>query len=285
LKRKNYTIIADSGSTKADWRILQSGKVVGKVQTQGFNPNYHDKPFIINSLSKQKNQFPSFSNEDFIYFYGSGCSDEKRNSIIVEALSEFFQIKNIIVNHDLLGAARATCSNQSGIIVILGTGANTFVYDGEKQIDAVANLGYILGDEGGGDVLGKKLLRAYFYRTLPSTLTQKMAVLIPGGRSELLDNLYGKTANPANYMASFAKFYGENREHPFIQSLLAETFTELIEHHLLKYKKHLHLSVNFVGSVAFHFQEEIGQVLEKYNLKMGKVVQQPIEGLVEFHLN
>jgi N-acetylglucosamine kinase-like BadF-type ATPase len=284
MARKKITLIADSGSTKADWRFLQNGKVIHELQTIGFNPNYHPKAEIIEVLEGNFRHDYPISEVTDIYFYGSGCGDDKRKSIIRDALFAVFPIQKIAVHSDMLAAARATCGQEAGITAILGTGSNTILYDGEKPVDSVASLGYILGDEGGGDHLGKALLQAYFYREMPGDLMKKMQVLIPDGRSELLDNLYTKSARPAPYLASFARFYADNLAHSFIQKLATQCFTELVERHILKYKNCRKLPIHFVGSIAYYLQPILKEVLIKNGLTLGRIIRQPIEGLVNFHL-
>jgi glucosamine kinase len=253
------------------------------LQTFGFNPNYHKKAAIIELLEGNFKWDYPIKDVNQIHFYGSGCGDNKRKTIIREALSAVFPIKNITVESDLLGAARATCLKESGITVILGTGSNTLLFDGEKSVDNVASLGYILGDEGGGNHLGKVLLQAYFYREIPAELMKKMHVLIPGSRSELLDNLYSDNAKPAPYLASFATFYSDNLDHPFIQKLATKCFTELIERHLFKYENCQELPVHFVGSIGYYLQPVLKKVLAKNGLTLGRIIRSPIEGLVKFH--
>jgi len=284
MSPNNITLIADSGSTKADWRFLQNGKVTHELQTVGFNPNYHRQTDIIELIKGNfKHDYP-IEAVDNIHFYGSGCGDEKRKNIIREALFTVFPTENIAVHSDLLGAARATCLNEAGITVILGTGSSTLVYDGKKPVDNVASLGFILGDEGGGNHLGKALLQAYFYREMPADLMEKMQILIPNGRSELLDNLYTNNARPAPYLASFSRFYTDNLKHPFIQKLATQCFTELIERHIFKYENHAALPVHFVGSIGYFLQPILKKVLVKKGLTLGRIIRQPIEGLVEYHL-
>lgn len=284
MTQKKITLIADSGSTKADWRFLQNGKVLHELQTVGFNPNYHPKAAIIEVLEGNFRHDYPVSAVTSIHFYGSGCGDDKRKNIIRASLSAVFPTKNIAVYSDMLAAARATCGNEAGITAILGTGSNTILYDGKKPVDNIVSLGFMLGDEGGGNHLGKALLQAYFYREMPADLMEKMQVLIPDGRSELLDNLYTKDARPAPYLASFARFYSDNLEHSFIQKLATKCFTELVERHILKYKSCTELPVHFVGSIAYFLQPILKKVLDENELTLGRVIRQPIEGLVNFHL-
>lgn len=283
MAQKNITLIADSGSTKADWRFLQNGKVTHELQTVGFNPNYHRKAAIIELLQGNfRHDYPIESVQK-IHFYGSGCGDDKRKNIIREALIAVFSAADIAIYSDMLAAARATCGNQAGITAILGTGSNTVLFDGEKAVDNVPSLGFILGDEGGGDHLGKALLQAYFYREMPAELMEKMKPLIPEGRSELLDNLYPVNAKPAPYLASFARFYADNLEHPFIEKLAMQCFTELVERHILKYENYHQLPIHFVGSIGYYLQSVLKKVLQEKGLTLGRIIRQPIDGLVNFH--
>ena len=283
MTEKNITLIADSGSTKADWRFLQNGKVIHELQTVGFNPNYHPKSAIIEVLAGNfRHDYPIDTVAD-IHFYGSGCGDDKQKNIISDALTAVFPTRNIHVYSDMLGAARATCGKEAGITAILGTGSNTILFDGERQVDNVPSLGFALGDEGGGNHLGKALLQAYFYREMPTELSTKMAKLIPGGRSELLDKLYEEDARPAPYLASFSIFYSDHLDHPFIQKLAGDCFNQLIERHILKYENYAQLPLHFVGSIGYFLQPILKKVLIKNGLTLGRIVRQPIDDLVKYH--
>jgi glucosamine kinase len=274
-------IVADSGSTKADWKLI--GKQgVESVGTMGFNPVFHSSEVIKRELDKALGNAYNRDEATHVYYYGSGCWDEKRQEIVSSALRQIFSHADVEVEHDLLGAARATCGNDPGIACILGTGSNTCLFDGNDVTDNVTNLGYLAGDEGSGTHIAKKLIRAYFYRELPPELVDALEQVVPGGKDEILDRLYGQEP-PNVYMASFTRFMGAHREHFFIQKLLYNSFVEFIDRHIRKYKGHLSLPVHFIGSIAFTFQDLIKIALQERDIHPGVFIKKPIDQLVTFH--
>lgn len=276
-------IVADSGSTKADWKIV-GPKGIETISTMGFNPVFHSDDQIFAEVEKAFEGFVPPDSAEAVHFYGSGCWDYKRKLVISTALSRYFTKAEIEVQHDLLAAARATCGNDPGIACILGTGSNTCLFDGHEVVDNVTNLGYLLGDEGSGTHLGKKLIRAYFYRELPAELAAALEVLIPGGKSEILDQIYGRKETPNVYLASFTRFLAEHKSHYFVQKLLYRSFSEFIDRHVRKYPGHLSLPVHFIGSVAYYFQDTVRMVLAERTITCGQFIKKPIDQLVQFHL-
>lgn len=274
-------VVVDSGSTKADWKMVNETGVQS-ITTMGFNPVFHTENKIYQELLEAFDNEVKAETATHVYYYGAGCWDEKLKKVVSNALSRVFQKAGIEVQHDLLGAARATCGRDPGISCILGTGSNSCLYDGDDVIDNVTNLGYLLGDEGSGTHLGKSLIRAYFYRELPKALRNELEQDYPGGQQGMLGRIYGKET-PNVYLASFTKFMGRNRNHPFVQHLLYNSFVEFIDRHVRKYPGHLSLPIHFIGSVAYHFQEVIQVVLEERAMAPGNFIQKPIDKLVSFH--
>lgn len=278
-------IIIDSGSTKADWRIVE-GQKVESLETIGLSPVLHPKDFIERTIEQAAFSKKGLAHgAKLIHYYGTGCWDASRKSIIEDALKVAFKNAGLVeVENDLFGAARATCSLESGIVAILGTGSNSCLFDGHKIVAQIENLGYLLGDEGSGGDLGKALLQAYFYRELPPILSQKLDKFFPEGKTTLLDKLYG-TNRPNAYLASFTRFISEHQSHPFIQTLIENSFASFIDRHLRKYDNHQSTPVHFVGSIAYYFQEFIKKMLEDRNMKIGNIIRKPIDYLVKFHMN
>lgn len=274
-------VIVDSGSTKADWKFL-SGEEETSLHTMGFNPVFHSSDQIEKEVNKAFNGIVNLEQEAEIYFYGSGCWDQKRKVIIENGLKRVFTNAKIDVHHDLLGAARATCGNDPGISCIIGTGSNTCLYDGKDVIDNVTNLGYLCGDEGSGTHLGKKLIRHYFYRELPKELETAFEVFVGGGKQKILDTVYDGTP-PNVYLASFTRFMSEHVDHPFIQRILYRSFAEFIDRHVRKYPGHLKLPVHFIGSIAYVFQDMLKIVLTERAMHHGIFIKQPIDNLVAYH--
>lgn len=277
-------VIADGGSTKADWRIVDNNLNQLSFSTIGFNPFFFTSSEIEEELQRGlAKEFP-VKEVSKVYFYGAGCSDAFRCSIIEEGLQPIFPNAKIVVEHDLMAAARATCNGQPGIACILGTGSNSCVYDGKHIIDHITNLGHLLGDEGSGSYLGKMLIKGYFYREFPNDIKIKFEEKYTLGKRDIINRIYDY--NSANvFLASFAEFLSENKDHIYIQQLVNKAFSEFIDRHVRKYKNHNNLPIHFVGSIAYHFKEILNLVLQERNLELGKVIKKPIDNLVEYHLN
>ncbi len=274
-------IVADSGSTKADWKLI-SAQGIESVGTMGFNPVFHSSEVIKRELDKALGGKINRDEATHVYYYGSGCWDKKRQDIVSNALRQVFSHADVEVEHDLLGAARATCGDQPGIACILGTGSNSCLFDGNDVIDNVTNLGYLVGDEGSGTYIAKKLIRAYFYRELPAELVEALEQAVPGGKDEILDRLYGPEP-PNVYLASFTRFMGAHRDHFFVQKMLYDSFADFIDRHIRKYRGHLSMPIHFIGSIAFTFQDLIKIALQERDLQPGIFIKKPIDQLVSFH--
>lgn len=276
-------LIADAGSTKTDWKIIENSKTISAIQTIGFNPVLVSSKLIINELKK------SFDNSNFnhqvksIYYYGAGCWNESTCSIVEKALKIIFPQAAIFVTNDLLGAAKSVCGNEAGVACILGTGANSCLYDGEKIIDNIPALGYIMGDEGSGAYLGKKLLQSYFYRSLPLALKEKLEKQYAISKQILLEKVYqNKGGN--QYLATFAQFIIEEKKHPYLEQLIGDAFDTFIKSQLLKYPNIHNLPIHFIGSIAFFLKEILEKRLQENGLTLGKIIRQPIDGLVDYHI-
>jgi glucosamine kinase len=278
-------VVADSGSTKADWILWGlSEEQTQSVSTMGFNPVFHSSDLIRDTLLRDLP--PSFERHavEGVFFYGSGCWDEKRRDIVRRGLEPVFPNARLDIHHDLTGAARAACGTEPGIACILGTGSNSCLFDGQNVIDNVTNLGYLLGDEGSGTHLGKKLIRAYFYRELPAELIPAVEAHCPGGKAEILDEVYNGKA-PNRYMAEFARLVSAHKEHPFMQDIVARSFAEFLDRHPMKYEGCHELPVHFIGSIAYIFQDILREECEYRNLRMGKIVRRPVDELQQYHQN
>lgn len=274
-------VIVDSGSTKADWKMI-SGSDIQSITTMGFNPVFHSEEVIYKELQKSFVKEVATDKATKVYYYGAGCWDARLKGVVHKALDRIFAHADIEVDHDLLGAARATCGHDAGISCIIGTGSNSCLYDGTNVIDNVTNLGYLLGDEGSGTHLGKRLIRAFFYREMPKVLYDELEASLEGGKQSILDNVY--SGDPPNvYLASFTKFMGDHQNHPFIQRILFDSFEQFIDRHVRKYRNHMSLPVHFIGSVAYYFKQTLSVILDARDMKMGKFIQKPIDELVRFH--
>ncbi len=276
-------VVADGGSTKTDWRIIDRNGDRLHRSTNGFNPFFVNAETITAELQQHlATEFP-VQRAKKVFFYGAGCYDFVRCAVIEKGLKPVFTDATIHVESDMMAAARATCNSKPGIACILGTGSNSCLFDGEKIIDQIPTLGYLLGDEGSGSHLGKLLIQSYFYRELPKKLAIDFEKKYPHKKQEIIE-LTNDRQRANVFLASLATFISEHIAEPQMQGLVYRSFSELISRHVKKYEGHFTLPVHFTGSVAFHFKEILHLVLKDQLLRPGKVIQKPIDNLVEYHL-
>lgn len=278
-------LIADSGSTKTDWRLIDENRNIKQFSTLGFNPFFQSEKDI--SLELKQNLLPHLGlrEDDFleIHFYGAGCSSDQKCEIVKEGLSSVFKKSKIKVEHDLLAAARALCGQQRGIAAILGTGSNSCYYNGEEITEHIPSLGFILGDEGSGAHLGKKLIAAYLYNEMPLELAKRFNSRFNLSKDDILDAIYKKTL-PSRYLASFSKFILQNIKEQFLVDLVTDSFSSFFDHHICKYEKHKVEKFNCVGSVGFYFSNILRGVAAEKGVNVGKIIETPIAGLTLYHI-
>lgn len=274
-------IIADCGSTKCDWLLVLGDRNQQLENTVGFSPFFHTSSEIETIIRTQLVPKLDVGSVKEVWFYGTGIHDEHRAEIVNVALRAVFPNAAVEAEHDLLAAARATCRHSAGIACILGTGSNSCYYDGKKILDNVTSLGWLLGDEGSGTHLGKALLRAWFYRELPTDLNAAFNNAYPEGPDVIKDRIYEKGANA--YLASFTRFLGEHLQHPYIQRLVADSLGEFLDRHVAKYQGYQQVPIHFVGSIAHHFQSVLAECMEERKMTLGVIIRKPIYPLAEYH--
>jgi N-acetylglucosamine kinase-like BadF-type ATPase len=277
-------LIADSGSTKTNWCHIDAEGNSELFRTEGINPYYHSKEDIQQLLQDILDNKSTLKGVNRVYFYGAGCTNNYRKKLISDALEKVFDVRiNVEVHSDLIGASKACCGDEEGIVCILGTGSNSGVYNGNQVMDQIPSLGFILGDEGSGSHIGKKIIQSYFYREMPADLMAELKQRFDMSRNDVLDAVYSKP-HPNRYVSDFSRFSNEFREHPFIKRLVESAFSEFIDRHILYYQDSNKYRISFVGSVA-HYNRDILEVLLKdRHLHLNKVIKDPMEGLVEYHL-
>lgn len=275
-------LIADGGSTKTEWILVEGQQVMHQFLTKGFNPNYTDWATIVAIIDSE---FPSDCPDDVenINYYGSGCGNERNCQLVSAALQRRFPTAEIHVSHDLMAAAHGLLGHEKGIACILGTGANSCLYDGKNIVNQAVSLGYLVGDEGSGTHIGKHILRDYFYGFMPADLRQEFDEYYQLTHKDFIDKLY-HFPQPNMYLADFCKFAGEHQNHPYIQKLCSDCFNEFIRIFVERYDECKELEVSFVGSVAFHFQHILKSCIEAKGIRLGKIVQSPASGLIEYYL-
>jgi N-acetylglucosamine kinase-like BadF-type ATPase len=274
-------LIADSGSTKAEWCILD-GKTKKKIITQGISPYFLDTEQIREIVqsgvgNKMKDKLPTE-----IFYYGTGCSNPNNVKSVKKALQKVFPGASVSVDHDLMGAAKALCGNEKGVACILGTGSNSCYYNGKKIIKNSPGLGFILGDEGSGAYLGKKVIQYFLYNTFDPDLMDRFNAKFNTSSVEILEAVYKKPL-PNRYLASFVPFLVENRGHYMIENIIEDAFNDFFFNHVYKYRESWTMPVNFIGSVAFGFKDILKEMCNTYELQLGKVLKNPMDGLVRYH--
>jgi len=272
-------LIADSGTTKTEWCLITDRGDAETVITSGINPFYQDAENISVILQKE---FAGVKKIDAIYFYGAGCINQEKQNIVRNALLNVFKVTNIFVGSDLLAAAHSLCQEQSGVVCILGTGSNSCCYNGCEIVTNVSPLGFILGDEGSGAVLGKKLIGDVLKKQLPQSLIDDFFETYQTTSAVILENVYKKPF-PSRYLAGFTRFLSKNIKHPEIEKIVTDSFREFVIRNLLQYSEIGLAPIHFTGSIAFHFEAQLRKVIEEQNLILGKIEQAPMEGLIRYH--
>ncbi len=273
-------LIADSGSTKAEWCLLD-GKKKKTVITQGISPYFLNEIQVQDLLEKELT--PKLSKRpDEIYYYGTGCSNPVNVKLVHTALQKVFGKIKITINHDLMGAARALCGNEKGVACILGTGSNSCYYNGKKIVKNSPGLGFILGDEGSGAYLGRKVVQHFLYNTFDPDLMDRFNAKYNTNATEILEAVY-KGPLPNRYLSSYAAFLAENRGHYMIENIIEDSFNDFFFNHLYKYKESWTHPIHFIGSVAFGFKDVLKDMCQNYELQLGRVLKQPMDGLIKYH--
>ena len=274
-------LIADSGSTKTHWCLTDNKVVLKDIFTKGINPFYQTEEEITREL--ELNLIPELKDAlvDKIFFYGAGCLFPEKKALVCNALGWHFKNVSIEVQSDLLGAARALFQNSKGLACILGTGSNSCLYDGKDIVENVSPLGFILGDEGSGAVMGKILVGDCLKNQLPVELKEKFLKQFELTPALILENVYKKPF-PSRYLAKFAPFLLDNIEEPSIFNLVYDSFDSFLVRNVMQYSLE-DVKVGFIGSVAFYFRETLEIVASERNIVVSEIVKSPMDGLVRFH--
>ena len=275
-------LIADSGATKTDWFYGNSSQNGIRVETNGLNPFHICEKDMRQTIAEtlfKKLEHPEQCTD--IFFYGSGCTPNKRESFR-NILQETFPKAEIRIDTDLTGAARALFGDQAGIACILGTGSNSGLYDGEKIIDNIPPLGYILGDEGSGAYLGKRFIADCLKRRLPETILSGLLDELRLSTEDILGNIYHKP-NANRFLAQITPYIYRVRFVPEVKDFLNDCFSDFFQRNIIPYRSPYPIS--FVGSVAYYFEEEIRNAASKMRLTIGRFIQYPLMDIVKYHLN
>ena len=276
-----YILIADSGSTKTDWCVVQNGQRQARYETKGMNPFFQSQDQMEDEI--RQNLLPQLPNEQpaAVYFYGAGCTPEK-SPLVKESLARCFPTATTIeVNSDLLAAAHALCGRQPGIACILGTGSNSCFYDGKGISFNVPALGFILGDEGSGANLGKRLVGDILKNQFPGDLKAAFFEEYDTSMADIIDHVY-RQPFPSRFLAGFSPFLSRHREHPAVHQLLVNAFKSFIRRNVMQYDYNTH-AMNCIGSIADVYRNEVAEAAQILGVTLGRIMKSPMEGLVEYH--
>ena len=273
-------IIADSGSTKTDWCVVNQGTQVKQITTEGTNPFFQTEEEI--SLVIKHKLLPHLDGLpiEAVYFYGAGCAFPEKNEIVQKAIYRHIPAK-IEVGSDLLAAARSLCGHNPGIACILGPGSTSCSSAGKEIVENISPLGYILGDEGSGAVLGKLLVGDCLKNQLPPELKEKFFKRFNLTPKEILDNVYKKPF-PNRFLASVSPFLIENIEEPCIHRIVLNGFKNFFTRNVMQYN-YKNVKVHFIGSIAYYYKDTLEEAANALQIELGTIIKSPMQGLIEFH--
>jgi len=276
----NY-LIADSGSTKTDWCLLAKGKKPVHFSTQGINPYLQSKEVIENILNEEIPWDNKKYKVDKLSYFGAGAANPEKQAFLEKILKAHFGIKTE-VQSDIMAAARALCGDEKGVVCILGTGSASCFYNGKKIKDQRPSLGYIAGDEGGGNYMGKRILQYYAYETFDSELKMGFEMRFGNDIRVIINKLYHEP-NPNRYLASFVSLLKENRGHYMVENIVEDCINDFFHTSILKHRNSWNLPLYFSGSVAFEFRDVVESICNQYELELGSIIKSPMDGLIRYY--
>ena len=277
-------LVVDSGSTKTDWIALdENGEEIFSTQTLGLNPQMLSNEILNERI---KNNFDIYKNRksvEKLFFYGAGCGVESTQERILKVFNSIFINSEFDIKEDTYAAVYSAVDiGTPSIVNIIGTGSNCSYYDGEKVIQKVQSLGYVLMDYASGNYYGKYLIRAYYFNKMPEDLREEFSKNYDLSPNSIKNKLY-REENPNTYLAGFAKFLIENKSNEYFKEIIFKGLERFIDYQILQYDDFSKVDIHYVGSIAFYLQDEIKRIGKKYNLNTGKFIKRPIEGLVDYH--
>lgn len=275
-------VIADSGSTKTDWCLVNNGVLVKQIFTKGTNPFFQTEDEISNEVSENLLPHLGADKIDAVWFYGAGCAFPEKNEIVRSAIARHLDV-SIEVGSDLLGAARGLCGHEPGIACILGTGSNSCFYDGKEIISNVSPLGFILGDEGSGAVLGKLLVGDVLKNQLPPALKDEFLAKYELTPAIILERVYKKPF-PNRFLASLSPFLASHLEVPEVHALVLNGFISFFTRNVKQYD-YKQYPAHLIGSLAYYYRSVLEEAARETGVQLGTIVQSPMEGLISYHSN
>lgn len=274
-------LLADGGSTKVDWCLVDHGVLKKRVFTKGANPFFRTTEDISKEISHSLVPELTSNKIDAVYFYGAGCAFPEKNEIVRVAIAENFDTTSIEIESDLFGTAVGLCGDKAGIVCILGTGSNSCFYDGEKIVENVSPLGFILGDEGSGAVLGRLFVGSCMKNQFGAEIKDAFYKYINLSAAQILDKVY-KQPMPNRFLASVCPFIKSNLHEKSIHDMVYNAFADFFRKNVMQYD-YLNYKVSFAGSVAYHFKDILIEVATDLNIEIGLIEQSPMEGLIKYY--
>jgi N-acetylglucosamine kinase-like BadF-type ATPase len=275
-------LIADSGSTKTSWLLVNNNQVIEEITTSGYNPYYYKGNGLVELIKKELEPELSTTNITKIFFYGSGCSSDFNCTMVKSALWEIFPNAAIEINHDLKGAAVALLKNEPGIACILGTGSNSCLWNGQKILENVPSVGYLLGDEGSGTYIGMKILKGVLENTAPESIINEFYTHYKLNFENTLYKIYNEP-EPNRFFSSICLFASEHLGEKWIYNAVKQSFIEFINNQIKNYSNYKESEVCFTGSVAYSFKNILVEACAENDIKTGIFLKNPIEGLFDYH--
>ncbi len=278
-------LIADGGSTKADWIAIDNNKKeLFRTRTLGLNPAIVPEEELHNRIINMFQLINVKDDVEEIHFYGAGCGTPKPVQILKTVLESIFVKAKVFIDEDMLAAVYAASGKEPALVCILGTGSNSCYYNGSTMEMLVASLGYILMDEASGNYFGKKLIIDYYYKKMPKEIAEKFNEEFNLDADYIKKNLY-RESNPNMYLASFAKFMFDFKDEKYIKKIIKKGFQKFFKYRVLPYNVPTETPIYFIGSIAHYFRDILENIAAKNNLKITDVIQRPIDNLLEYHKN
>lgn len=276
-------LIADSGSTKTDWCVVENGELLQQIFTKGTNPFFQSEEEIGSEIATALLPRLKSDEPDAVYFYGAGCGFPDKIATMRRAIAQHLKVKGEIeVNTDMLAAARGLCGHTPGIACIMGTGSNSCYYNGQDIVANVSPLGFILGDEGSGACLGKLLVGDLLKNQMTPGLKEKFLKQFDLTPADIIDRVY-RQPFPNRFLASLSPFLAQNMDEPCVHNLVLNSFKAFLKRNVMQYDGYQHEKVHFIGSVAFHYKEVLIKAAYETDIQVGNIIKSPMEGLIKYH--
>lgn len=275
-------LIADAGSSGTQWALLDGDNTISRFESNAINPVTQSVDAIASTFA-----LVGFGLEQYdadvkrVFFYGAGCRGDY-SSKVLDAIARMLPMAAISVQSDIYGACYALCGSDPGIVAILGTGSNSCYFDGHKVAESVPSLGYILGDEGSGGYIGRRLLSDIYKGLMPKAVTDKFMSEYGLTVDAVIDRVY-RSPDPNKFLASFTPFIRHNIEVPEMRRLVLDSFSDFIGRNLASYPDAHSCAIGFVGSVAYYFSDLLRDALALHDMRPGKIIRSPLDGLIGYH--